>query len=603
MKTEDGASGSNRIVAEIREYVIAGIKEFLSEYGLPESEIELGFDESVKLISNYISFCENKLRKICEKHSRSQLLYSLSFYEETWLKPLYDSWRLQHPDDIAFDAHEEIQMKSEAYLTAKLASLKFSTDTGWAQQKYKNSSKLGGLISREQLVGSQDQELDIKRIVFWSTHHIEAQYGYRTIQRISIHDKAVKLIYNPLEYIGTPFAVFKVDDKNAAITASDNMHFYFQRGLAEDNNPAHLRFNLIDNYEPFTFPLYSHKARRFLYFDLSRSFEYYRLIREPIEEQFGSTLEEMYAFLATLGEHVAKYVDSLSSGFFIGVYCTIKRDLIDVLAKNIGEYYKCIVDGAPSKPGNFNWRRRVHLLMNRFTMSPRDMKNINLWMAKPLLPLQDIEMNFVSCDLSSILFEYLYHVCWDAEVGKDEVDKDIKGANFEEYMDNLIARYCQVRSLGVRSKVKDAETGHLVTDIDLSYKIGKFLFIVECKARTVNQRFFRGDAVVAFSRWNDVCEWIGRLDEICEGLSQGKLTSPIIQKAKNLGATYIVPIVCVLSCQYLLDYGDNMTLSESGFVRKYIPIPRVCAPHELIFFFRSIDHKVLLKKPFVLEIN
>jgi hypothetical protein len=289
----------------------------------------------------------------------------------------------------------------------------------------------------------------------------------------------------------------------------------------------------------------------------------------------------------------------------MGIYNVTKKELLDNLSQNLENHYEILVESmnAPHKPRMFNWRRATHLILNRFTMKPIDMKALDLWNAKPLLPIQEPEMNFLSCDLSGLLSEYLLRVFWQVEIRIDEPDKDIKGPRFEEYLAELIHRYCEAKPLGIRGKVKDAKTGRLVTDVDLCYRIGDFLVMVECKARTINQRFFQGDAVITHSRWNDICEWVDRFDKICQGLSNGTLWSAMMPQAVKLGARYIVPVVCTLTPQYLLDFGDRMILKDSGFAREYVPIPRVCSPIELIYFLTNLRSDEMIKKPFVLEIH
>jgi len=332
------------------------------------------------------------------------------------------------------------------------------------------------------------------------------------------------------------------------------------------------------------------------------------LIKKAIEEKFGYGLEEMYAFLSALGERFEffiEHVQSLPRHEFVGLYFITKRELLEYLSERVEDHYNMLVKmvGIKKKPNGYNWRRLVQLLLSRFTMKPKGLKNIDLWMARPLLPLQEIEINIISCDLSGLLYEYLMAIFWEAEVGTGEPDKDIKGPHFEEYLNKLISNYCELKFLGARKKVKDARTGRQVTDIDLCYKLGDFLFMIECKARTVNQKFVRGDAKVTGNRWNDICDWLSKTDRVCRGLSEGSLVTPVLSKAIRLGATHIVPIVCVLSPQYLLDYGDEMVLMKSGYAREYIPIPRVCTPVELIFFLRNISSDELIKKQYVTEIR
>lgn len=588
------------ILPEILEDATKGMKEFLSKFQMLDSEVELGFDDSIKFLERYIPFCEYKLGEICDRYSRGHLFTGLSVYEETWLPPLHHIYETEQSPILS----QEMLIKSEAYLTAKLAALKLGSDKGWLQRMRKRLIKSGGGFSREEIFNNTDQELDIRKIFFWSLNHVQAQYAYRTMQRTFIDDREIKLIFRPQMDIFRPFDVMAKDEA-AAIKATISGHFYFQRIIAEANSPLHFKFNRLISYQPYTIPLYSHLSQKFVYFDLLTSYEYYRLIRDSIEKQFMFTLEEMYAFLSTLGERLAIFVESYSPEQFMGVYYITRPELIDYLSKNIEDHYNYLAETMKinRKPVRFNWRKSVKLILNRFTMKPLDMKNLNLWTARPLLPLLEIETNILSCDLSSILTEYLDHVFWKEEVGKDEPDKDIKGPRFEDYLSEVINHYCKANFLGTRKKVKDPDTDQLITDIDLCYKAGSFLVLIECKARTINERFFRGNAKVTTSRWIDLCEWIDKIDKVCKSLAQRKLTMSVLSKAIKLGARYIIPIVCVLSPQYLLDYDDNMVLTQSGFARDYIPISRVCTPLELNFFLNNINTDELMNKPYAFEIK
>lgn len=595
---------AKRIEPEILEDAMNNIEDFLSKSSM-KMGVELSLNDSVEFLRKYISFCEEKLSKLCEKYSRGRLLYWLSIYEEIWMQPFrFDMEKAIQEGRIVQEAvfREKIAFRSDMYLTAKLAALKFGSDTGWLQRFRKR------LLRREipEVFSNLNQELDLKKLIFWSNLHIGAQYAYRTMQRAHLNDHNVRLIFDPQLYILYPF-IFCIGNEDDWSRADDNMHFFFQRTMAEINNPFHLKFDLLKSYRTYTIPLYSHIARKVQYFDLLKSYEYYQLIRDAIEEKFGLKLEEMYAFLSALGERLEyfiEHVQSLPRHEFVGIYFTTKRELLECISERIKDHYNTLAKMVRVKrrTNRYNWRRMVQFLLNRFTMKPKDLKNLNLWTARPLLPLQEIEMNIISCDLSGILYEYLMDIFWETEVGTDDPDKDIKGPHFEEYLNELISKYCKLRFLGARKKVKD-DMGRQVTDIDLCYKIGDLLMIIECKARTENEKFVRGDAKATGHRWNDICDWIDKIDRVCKELSQGSLRTPVLSKAIKLGVTHIVPIVCTLSPQYLLDYSDKMVLMKSGYARKYIPTPRICTPIELIFFMRNIDHEELMKKPYVTEIR
>ena len=595
-----------RIEPEILEDTMNSIEDFLGKSQIAKIGVELSLDNSAEFLRKYISFCEQKLSRLCDKYSRGRLLYWLSIYEEVGMQPLrFEMDKAIQGGRAVKNAiiREDIAFKSDLYLTAKLVALKFGSDTGWLQRLR------GKLLKREsaEIFGNPNQELDLKKLIFWSNQHIGAQYAYRTMQRASLNDRGVRLIFDPRMYILYPF-IFCMGNKDDWSRADDNMHFYFQRTIAEVHNPFHFKFDILQSYRPYTIPLYSHIAQKVGYFDLLKSYEYYRLIRGAIEEKFGHRLEEMYAFLSALGERLEsfiKHVQSLPRHEFVGMYFITKRELLEYLSERVEDHYNMLVKmmRIKRKTNRYNWRRMVQLLLNRFTMKAKDLKNLNLWTARPLLPLQEIEMNIISCDLSGILHEYLMAIFWEAEVGTDEPDRDIKGPHFEEYLNQLISNYCELTFLGARKKVKDARTGRQVTDIDLCYKLGNFLIVIECKARTVNPKFLQGDAKVTGHRWNDICDWVNNIDRVCKGLSQGSLRTPVLSEAIKLGATHIVPIVCVLSPQYLLDYGDKMVLMKSGYARKYIPTPRVCTPIELIFFIRNINQDELMKKLYVTEIR
>lgn len=596
MTKELDSSRNDKRLEWIYEYAIDNIKIFLKENNIPSSEIKVDLNQASDLATKYALFCERQLSYLCQKYSRSKLMSLLSMYEEQYLSDFY---RFLSRNDTIYDPHEATHMRSEAYLTAKLAALKFGSDSGWAQLTYKEALITGG----PNCVTINGQELlDIKKMIFWGMQHVEAQYGYRTIQRMSLNDKEAQLCYDPLKFVDLPFSIFETKNKDLATLSAMNMHFYFQRRMAEGDKSAQLKFNLLDSYQSFTFPLYSHKVKRIAFLDLSKSFEYYKLIREPIEQRFGFTLEEMYAFLAAMGDRITNYLDSQSSGFRLGLVLYQKKNLIDYISKEIDGYYNCLIDDPRTKRKDLNWRRTTHMMLNRFTLTQQELKSIDLWTARPLRPFQDIETNFISCDLSSISFEYFCAVFWEKELGKSDIDRDVRGRNFEQHMNELIMKYCNLLLLGVRSKVKNPTTGELVTDLDLCYKVGDYLFIVECKARSISERAFRGDEVVAFSNWGDIVSWLKNLDLNCQQLAEGTLVSPVVEHAKCLGARYIVPILCILDCQYLLDYSDNMVLAESGFAKEYIPIPRVCTPYELVYFFNNIDDS-LANKPFSFPIK
>jgi len=128
-------------------------------------------------------------------------------------------------------------------------------------------------------------------------------------------------------------------------------------------------------------------------------------------------------------------------------------------------------------------------------------------------------------------------------------------------------------------------------EVDASFYLGKFLFILECKSVNVSFGFDKGDAKSLNYR----------IEKSKEGLNQVEDTALFIVKNKhNLtkqipkGVKYIIPILITPFPEYIWEKSENLFLNKD--------LPRVLTLKELQQI-KNMDLNKLIGRPYVVKVN
>jgi hypothetical protein len=302
-------------------------------------------------------------------------------------------------------------------------------------------------------------------------------------------------------------------------------------------------------------------------------YERINVFREKIEAVHGFTPEQIVTYFFALSHYITKrYIESLSARLML-----YQRGYW--LSEDVGNYVQAITPFFQhllsvhfgkeiSMDEAYNAVRR---LTNHLTWRTNHKNSISLHDRQPFRLIFPTQFG-VLVDFSSIpavlasLFNELAPIT--GQVG------ELKGTSFEKYVIECLEN----EELGLKFWLcqEDIElVDGTRTDVDVSFTIGKYLFVIECKAYGFNRALDRGEPDALDTRRKQVSKSIKKLTEICEGIATNKLLDHSLPDKVQL----IIPILCMPYPHYIhrID-GRYFVTSE---------MPRVCTVKELIAFIRS----------------
>lgn len=97
-------------------------------------------------------------------------------------------------------------------------------------------------------------------------------------------------------------------------------------------------------------------------------------------------------------------------------------------------------------------------------------------------------------------------------------------------------------------------------EADVYVAKGEFLFLVDCKACGVSERYLKGNALHARRPWSKIREWLNESDMRALRIANEPAGAnyPLDQSLK-----YLVPVVCSSIPEYFWDWGENLFLDPS----------------------------------------
>jgi hypothetical protein len=129
-------------------------------------------------------------------------------------------------------------------------------------------------------------------------------------------------------------------------------------------------------------------------------------------------------------------------------------------------------------------------------------------------------------------------------------------------------------------------------EADVYVAKGEFLFLIDCKACGVSERYLKGDALHVRRRWSKVLDWLKESDRRALRLANEPVGANY-SLGKNL--KYLVPIVCSSICEYFWDWGEGLFLDAST--------PRVCTLKELCTVIDRVEELQLQNKPYTVPLH
>ena len=167
-----------------------------------------------------------------------------------------------------------------------------------------------------------------------------------------------------------------------------------------------------------------------------------------------------------------------------------------------------------------------------------------------------------------------------------------RGVYFEEWLrENVEALKASEIRLDIRDaeqglKVR-AEPGQILTDIDVMFAWGKFLFILQCKSRAMKAKHFSGDVSAITARaqrlQRDLRQWDEKMQRLfaAEGTACWRNLNPRLAELTR-GCKWGIPAVVVPRPEWLPELSNDFLLRRGYFQRRsYYPIPRICTFSDL----------------------
>lgn len=129
-------------------------------------------------------------------------------------------------------------------------------------------------------------------------------------------------------------------------------------------------------------------------------------------------------------------------------------------------------------------------------------------------------------------------------------------------------------------------------EADVYVAKGEFLFLVECKACGVTERYLKGDVLHARWRWSKIRKWLNKSDKRARRIANEPAGA---NYSLDKSLKYLVPVVCSSMPEYFWDSGEDLFLDAST--------PRVCTVTELCEVIDRAEDLGLQDKPYAVPIR
>lgn len=228
----------------------------------------------------------------------------------------------------------------------------------------------------------------------------------------------------------------------------------------------------------------------------------------------------------------------------------------------------------------------------KFMTYPKEVpRNINLWTRGPRKIFIPINKDYLIMDFTG--FFHLFDTLLRPIAKMSGKIGNIKSENFEKKTQDSIKEDFGDDKYWIGSEKLKFKKGNerIIGDIDASFILNQFLFIIECKSINVSFGFLKGDKQALNFRKGKLMESLNQIDSLAKIIANNHndLNIRLPDRVK-----YIVPLVVTPFPEYIWELSDNLFLSKD--------LPRIITIKELKEI-KKLNIILIKNKPFIKKLS
>lgn len=322
-------------------------------------------------------------------------------------------------------------------------------------------------------------------------------------------------------------------------------------------------------------------------FSLIRFSEILSLYKDDFEKNSLFTIKEIITFLISVSRRL---LIGLSNNPISSINMITQRGLLyflyDEFIEDLTEIFPIEYSRLYTEEYKGDSEVTIRELLSEFILSDEEKKKINLEFFSPSKALYKIEKS-IAIDLVQIL-QTVVDFLRDIKISNPT--RQVKGETYEQdLLSYIISKSEELKTLFPPRK-KLRKNGQNYAEIDLSFFIEEFGFLIECKAYTMTRECQWGFKRDMENRWSTVEEWI------CEIINKTNKVaeSPIGDNYKlPEEVKYLIPVVCSSNVEFLFECNSMLTSD----------IPMVCTPVELADYLQLFDPEHIYSKTLIIPVK
>ncbi|HDK26448.1 MAG TPA: hypothetical protein ENG48_05075 [Candidatus Atribacteria bacterium] len=387
------------------------------------------------------------------------------------------------------------------------------------------------------------------------------------------------------------FLIQLYDDRRDKNTLFSAVGTYFDNNIVKNNVLYALFLQLnVDLKKSFPFDLDLQSSNLFkpnyipFIISLDKYYEYINLFNVEFKNKFGFSTKDFVVFISALTLHALYSFEKYHCyryALLQRAYTVYddKNALLDGICEIATSLYSKKFGYLPKDLNLYINKIFKYLTCER--NAPRD---ISLWTRGPRKIFYPIDNNRGIIDYSgmlSVLETLMLPLSrLDGEAGNK------RSIHFENETNDLVKKTFGLDCYWIGQKKINNGKGE-EREIDSSFFIREFLFLLECKSVNVSFAFDMGDKRALEFRKEKIKRAFDELNDKVDFIVKNRkcLSYPIPQNIK-----YIIPIVVSPFAEYIWEKSDNLFISEN--------LPRVLTPNELGEIKEFKDLSFLINKPF-----
>ena len=393
----------------------------------------------------------------------------------------------------------------------------------------------------------------------------------------SLYDKRISSVNNILSHAGSNINISYLRKK-----ATDKRKKSFSATLFSINPDNRYKIPIINerkmitklnsNYIPYPVSLREY-------------YEYMLLFKDEFKLEYGFSVENFISYLLSASalctlqylRNIKYQYDILQRAYTV----TKRKDHLRNLVETIKRGYSIQL-------GKGNLHKEFNKIFDFLVYRENTPREVDLWTRGPRKIYIPITNEYFITDYSGFSGLISTIMLPISRIAGETGNK--KSAHFEKETNTEIIKIFGRNSYWIgREKVYTDKNE--CREVDASFYLGKFLFILECKSVNVSFGFDKGD----------VKSLNYRIEKSKEGLNQVEDTALFIAKNKhNLtkqipkSVKYIIPILITPFPEYMWEKSENLFLDKD--------LPRVLTLKELQQI-KNMDLNKLIGRPYVVKVN